>query len=167
MTKPLREIALELLKSTACPRDKLPYTDEFDRLHKRARDAGGQCTKFELMQLFFAIAKRGGFAGRKSELSAPEMDLPQTVFIGRWLGDRLAARDSLTYSQEFKSKYLNYLHVFGYQINKNEFWLSIDGVAKKTKGSDWRSKLLKAQESALIAVEIYNKPLVNSRQRIL
>lgn len=156
----LTRIATELLKDTAYPRDKLPYTPEFDRLHQQCIGKGVQCTKFELMQKIFNVAKRGGFGGRKSDLSPPELSLPQIIYVGRWLGDRLTARNSLPYSQEFESRYLDYKKSFSIEITQSEFWLSIDGIAKRARGEEWRSQLVKAQEAALLAVEIYNKPLV-------
>ncbi|HEV7297872.1 MAG TPA: DUF3644 domain-containing protein [Tepidisphaeraceae bacterium] len=156
----LTRLATELLKETEFPRDKLPYTTEFDRLYQKCAVKGVQCTKFELMQRIFNVAKRGGFGGRTSTLIPPEMSLAQIVYIGRWLGDRLPARNSLPYSQEFESRYTDYKKIFGVEITQSEFWLSIDTIAKKARGEEWRSQLNKAQESALLAVEIYNKPLV-------
>lgn len=156
----LTTVATQLLKETHYPRDTLPYTAEFDRLHQRCLNEGVDCSKFELMQRFFTIAKRGGFAGRRSHLSTPKMSVPQIVYIGRWLGDRLPARNSLPYSQEFESRYPHYKDVFKLDITHSEFWLTIDSIAKKSHGDEWRSQLRKAQESALLAVEIYNKPLV-------
>jgi hypothetical protein len=156
----LTGIATKLLKDTDWPRDKLPYTAEFDRLHGKCLSAGVQCTKFELMQKIFSVAKRGGFGGRKSDLKPPDLSLPQIVYVGRWLGDRLPARNSLPYSQEFESRYIDYKKSFKTEISQSEFWLSIDSIAKRARGEEWRLQLKKAQESALLAVEIYNKPLV-------
>lgn len=108
----------------------------------------------------FNVAKRGGFGGRKSNLTSPELSLPQIVYVGRWLGDRLPARNSLPYSQEFEARYLDYKRSFNIEITQSEFWLAIDSIGKRARGDEWRSQLVKAQESALLAVEIYNKPLV-------
>src|SRR5687768_8023962 len=96
-----RKLAQRLLKSTKEPRDKLPYTEEFDRLYVAYCNEAAKVSRHDLMQEFFNIAKKGGFAGRTSERTAPELTIPQAVFVGKRLGRRLAARDSFVYTSEF------------------------------------------------------------------
>jgi hypothetical protein len=155
-----QDVARRLLQDTSFPRDKLPYTDEFERLYAKAVSADLRVSKFKLMQLFFQVAKQGGLGGRKSSVKPPQVSLPQAVFVGRWLGGRLARRDSLPYSQEFEPKYEEFCRRFGVSWSKSEFWLAIDAIAKKARGAEWREQLQKSQESALLGVEVYNKPLV-------
>ena len=52
-----REVAGDLLKSSAEPRDRLPYTPEFDRLHGIYCQRAGSVSKQHLMQAFFNLAK--------------------------------------------------------------------------------------------------------------
>lgn len=96
MTKTIdRSFAQYLLKTTKEPRDKLPYSGEFDRLHKTYCKEKGKVGKYELMQEFFNLAKKGGYSGRRSDRVAPDLTIAQAVFIGRRLGGRLSARGSL------------------------------------------------------------------------
>jgi hypothetical protein len=157
------KVAKRLLKSTKEPRDKLPYTAEFDRLHSEYCNTVGEITKHDLMQAFFNLAKKGGFAGRESERPAPDLTIQQSVFIGKRLGRRLSARGSLVYTDELKALRDDFNAKFGTALSMADFWLALDGLAKKAKGQEWRAQLGKARESACLAVEVYNKPLVTFR----
>jgi len=158
-----RQTVERLLKSTKYPRDKLPYTEEFDRLHKAYYEQAGKVSKHDLMQEFFNLAKKGGFAGRKSDREAPDLNIQQAVFIGKRLGRRLPARGSLVYTDEFKTLCNDFNTRFGTKISLADFWLAVDGLAKKAKGDEWAAQLNKARESACLAVEVHNKPLVTFR----
>jgi len=158
-----RNVAQRLLKSTKEPRDKLPYTDEFDRLHKVYCNEAGNASKHDLMQEFFNLAKKGGFSGRTSERSAPEWTIPQAVFVGKRLARRLAARDSLVYTSDFEALCTSFNAKFRASHSLADFWLIVDGLAKKAKGDEWPAQLQKAKEAACLAVEVYNKPLVTFR----
>lgn len=89
-----RRMVERLLRSTKEPRDKLPYTEEFDRLHNAYCEQVGKVSKHDLMQAFFNLAKKGGFGGRESNRQSPDLTIQQSVFIGKRLGRRLAARSS-------------------------------------------------------------------------
>jgi hypothetical protein len=156
-------VAKLLLKSTKEPRDKLPYTDEFERLHRAYCSKAGSVGKHELMREFFNLAKKGGFAGRTSEREAPDLTIEQAVFIGRRLGQRLPARASLVYTEELQKLRDDFSGKFGVAVSMADFWLAVDGLAKKAKGDEWVSQLRKAREAACLAVEVYNKPLVTFR----
>lgn len=158
-----RKVAQRLLQSTKEPRDKLPYTDEFDRLHTAYCDQAGKVSKHDLMQEFFNIAKKGGYAGRTSERTAPTLSIPQAVFVGKRLGRRLPARDSFVYTSDFDSLHKEFNAKFGTAHTAADFWLIVDGLAKKAKGDEWPAQLQKAREAACLAVEVYNKPLVTFR----
>jgi hypothetical protein len=157
------KLAGELLRVTAEPRDKLPYTAEFDRLHKMYCDQTGDVSKHDLMQVFFNLAKKGGFAGRSSDRTTPELTMQQAVFIGRRLGRRLPARGSLVYTDEFETFNKDFNAKFAVGLGLGDFWLAVDGIAKKAKGDEWAVQLRKARESACLAVEVHNKPLVTFR----
>lgn len=158
-----RKAAARLLKSTKEPRDKLPYTEEFDRLHKEYCDEVDEVSKHDLMQEFFNLAKKGGFAGRISDREAPNLTIQQAVFIGKRLGQRLPARGSLVYTNDFDTLCMAYNAKFRTRLTLADFWLAVDGLAKKAKGKEWPAQLRKARESACLAVEIHNKPLVTFR----
>ena len=158
-----QQLAKKLLKSTRVPRDKLPYTEDFNKLHQQYCEQADKVSKHDLMQAFFALAKKGGFAGRSSDRTAPDITIPQEVFIGRHIGQRLPARASLVYTDELKVIHTAFNAKFDANLNLADFWLTVDGLAKKAKGNEWKSQLLKARESACLAVEIYNKPLVTFR----
>lgn len=158
-----RRMAERLLRSTKEPRDKLPYTEEFDRLYKAYCEQVGKVSKHDLMQAFFNLAKKGGFGGRESNRQSPDLTIPQSVFIGKRLGRRLAARGSLVYTDEFKALRDDFNAKFGTTLSMADFWLAVDGLAKKAKGDEWPAQLNKARESACLAVEVYNKPLVTFR----
>lgn len=158
-----RKVATKLLKSTKVPRDKLPYTEEFDRLYKAYCDEAGKVSKHDLMQEFFNLAKKGGFAGRKSDREAPDLTIQQAVFVGKRLARRLPARGSLVYTDEFKTLCDDFNAKFGTTLSLADLWLAVDGLAKKAKGEEWPAQLNKARESACLAVEVHNKPLVTFR----
>ncbi len=155
--------AAALLKSSTEPRDKLPYTTEFDRLHNAYCARAGSVSKYDLMQAFFNLAKKGGFAGRTSDRKAPELNIRQAAFIGKRLGRRLPARGSLVYTDEFRSLCDDFNAKFGAALSMADFWLAVDGLAKRAKGDEWIAQIQKAREAACLAVEIYNKPLVTFR----
>ena len=157
------ELAKQLLKSTKEPRDKLPYTKSFDRLYQQYCKQAGEASKHDLMQEFFNLAKKGGFAGRSSDRTAPDITIPQAVFIGRRLRRRLPARASLVYTEEFEAIRDDFNAKFSAGLSLADFWLAVDGLAKKAKGDEWTAQLRKARESACLAVEVYNKPLVTFR----
>lgn len=158
-----RKEAARQLRSTKEPRDKLPYTTEFDRLHEAYCEHVGAISKHQLMQEFFNLGKKGGFAGRTSDHKAPDLTIQQAVFIGKRLGRRLPARGSLVYTDEFESMSADFNAKFHTAFSKADFWLAVDGLAKKAKGDEWPAQLQKARESACLAVEIHNKPLVTFR----
>jgi hypothetical protein len=158
-----RKLAQRFLKSTKEPRDKLPYTEEFDRLYTSYCAEATKVSKHDLMLEFFNIAKKGGFAGRTSDRTAPDLTIPQAVFVGKRLGRRLAARDSIVYTSEFDALHKDFNAKFGTAHSAADFWLIIDGLAKKAKGDEWPAQLQKAREAACLAVEVYNKPLVTFR----
>lgn len=158
-----RKVAERLLRSTNEPRDKLPYTGEFDRLHTAYCEQASPVGKHDLMQEFFNLAKRGGFAGRTSDREAPELTIQQAVFIGKRLGRRLAARGSLVYTDEFKTLCNDFNAKFRTTLSMAGFWLAVDGLAKRAKHDEWSAQLNKARESACLAVEVHNKPLVTFR----
>lgn len=150
-----------LLNETNEPRDALPYTQELKKLLSLYNATSpSPIDEASLMHAILSVAKRGGFGGgRRSNRSGPAINTRKRVFIGRWLGSRLAARASVLYTQEFDNKFQEYIAKFD-PLTKSEFWRIVDRVAKATKGEDWRSLLSKAKESACLAVETYNKPLV-------
>ncbi len=158
-----RSVATRLLKSTKVPRDKLPYTEGFDRLHEQYGEQVGRVSKHALMQEFFNLAKKGGYAGRTSERTAPELTIPQAVFIGKRLGRNLPARGGLVYTDEFETLCKEFNEAFTTTYGLDDFWLIVDGLAKKAKGGEWPGQLAKAREAACLAVEIYNKPMVTFR----
>lgn len=158
-----RKIVERLLKSTTEPRDKLPYTEEFDRLYKTYCEQAGRINKHDLMQEFFNLAKKGGFAGRTSDRDAPDLSIAQAVFIGKRLGQRLPARDGMVYTDEIANLCTDFNAEFGTEFSLADFWLAVDGLAKKVKGEEWPAQIQKAREAACLAVEVYNKPLVTFR----
>lgn len=133
-----RNVAERLLKSTKEPRDKLPYTEEFDRLHKAYCEQADKISKHDLIQEFFNLAKKGGFAGRASERETPDLTIPQAVFIGKRLGRRLPARGSLVYTDDLSNLCADFNTEFGTTMNLADFWLVVDGLAKKAKGEAGR-----------------------------
>lgn len=156
-------VAEKLLRTTSEPRDKLPYTEEFDRLHKAYCDQAETVSKHDLMQAFFNLAKKGGYAGRSSDRRAPDLTMQQAVFIGRRLSRRLSGRAALVYTDEFETLGRDFNTKFGLAWQLDQLWLAVDGLAKKAKGDEWKMQLQKATEAACLAVEIHNKPLVTFR----
>ncbi len=152
-----------LVKETEEPRDALPYSSDFERLHALYGErSGSRISKSTLMQAFFRIGKKGGVSGRRATVHAPKVGQKETVFVGKQVGEKLAARASLVYTVEFDAFYEEYSKRFG-KLSKLEFWLLLDKVAKKAKGEEWKLQLRKARESACLAVELYNKPLSTFR----
>ena len=122
-----------------------------------------KATKHDLMQAFFSLAKKGGYAGRSSERISPELTTPQVIFIGRQLGTRLPARGSLVYTEAFEGFGRDFNAKFQAGWSLSDFWLAVDGLAKRARGNEWPTLLCKAREAACLAVEVHNKPLVTFR----
>jgi hypothetical protein len=106
------------------------------------------------------LRKQGGWGGRKRGSRAPTLTVTQSDLLRKLLGDRLGKRDGLVYTQEFAKLRDNFNRQAGLNLSRHDFWRALSSMSKKTMGKEVKTHLQKARESACLAVEIYNKPLV-------
>lgn len=163
MTEINENIIISLLKISTVARDALPYTPEFDQLHDLLR------TKYNISasknQLWLAIlrtCKKGGCDGKsKGQVVVKILNPQQTVLWG--IVQNFSNCDKLPYTREFDEFRTSFNTQTGLKLNQHEFWRLISKVRKGRITKEVEAHLNKAKESACLAVEIYNKPLVSFR----
>ena len=126
-----------LLVESPIPRDKLPYTDEFDRL-KKVYQTKMKVTvsDHEFWTLLSKIGKYGGAGGQDGRKKAPDtrkLTEDEKLEIRRLFPEGIGHRDNLPYTPEFDDLYRRFTQRIHAKFTKHEFWRATSHVAKLSR----------------------------------
>lgn len=127
----------QLLRSAKFPRDKLPYTAEFDRLKRRFESRFRRdISETDFWRLLARVGKRGGFARsarRRRSPPTPSLSTEQQLELLRLLPDGIGNRDQLPYTEEFDDLHRRFSRLTHTRLDKHEFWRAVCRVGKRSR----------------------------------
>ena len=136
-----KNVVEKLLSATSTPRDALPYTNEFDDLFASfKKSTERKLQKYEFWRMLSSVAKSGkgkvnpgaGKERKRKRVSSPDLSIEQQLEILRQFPEGIGGRDRLPYTPEFEKLHNQFIKLSGLSLNRNEYWLSILAVAKKS-----------------------------------
>lgn len=159
------DAARQLLKQTEHTRDALPYTDEFDRLFDQFVSlTGGEPTRHQFWRTLSAVAKKGGWKGRKRGEPAPPLTHQQADKLRRLVAGRLGKRDGLPYSDMFDRLRGQFNSVAKLSLTEREFWRAVSHLGKQPLRPDVDRLLSQSVDSLTLGVDQFNRTAERGRQ---
>ena len=157
------DIIKKILKTTTVSRDALPYTEVFESLYEQFKiETDQSISRHNVWLEILRVCKKGGQKGKVHGISPPIISNPQQTLL--WdVVKKISDCDNLPYSTDFISLYDTFKKRAGFELSKHEFWRLVSNHRKGIIRDEMNLHLEKSKESACLAVEVYNKPLVKFR----
>jgi hypothetical protein len=133
----IKKAVQRLLIESPIPRDKLPYTEEFDRLKSNyAADMKVQLSEHDFWILVSKIGKYGGAGGKDGKKVAPKtrkFSADEQREIRRLFPEGIGFRDNLPYTPQFDDLHRRFSQLTHTKTTKHEFWRLTSHVAKLSR----------------------------------
>lgn len=148
-----------LLRATESTRDALPYTDEFDELHRQYRLSTHQeLSPHEFWRKLSAAAKQGGGRGKKRGQPAPTLTHQQLDKLRPLVTGKLGSRDSLPYTDDFERIHAEFNRVTKLSLSRHELWRTIGNLGKRPSSPIVTSLFQQGIDSLVLGIEHFNRP---------
>jgi hypothetical protein len=129
-----KELGRNLLRQATYPRDALPYTPEFDRLHKSYADSGlPPLDRHTFWGLLCRAGKEGGAGNKTKAPPAPSLTVDDGFEILRLCPEGIGSRDRLPYTTEFDDMLKRFAEHTGRSMNPRDFWRVLSRLGKRSR----------------------------------
>jgi len=133
-TPEVKALVEELLRKSKFARDKLPYTEEFDRLKSEyTQRLNCVISDADFWKALSSIGKGGGIGkagGRRTSPSTESLSQTQQLEILRLLPEGVGSRDQLPYTPLFDELHRRFSQLTHTSLSKHSFWRGLSRVAK-------------------------------------
>ncbi|WP_417749866.1 DUF3644 domain-containing protein [Rosistilla oblonga] len=154
-----KELIQGLLRATESPRDALPYTNEFDELHRQYRvSTAQQISEHEFWRKLSGAAKQGGGRKKKRGQAPPTLTHQQLDKLRRLVTEKLGSRDSLPYTDEFDRVHLEFNTITKQNLTKHQLWRTIGNLGKRSTSPIVTSLFKQGVDSLVLGIEHFNRP---------
>lgn len=126
-----RAWAIKALQDSTLAADSLPYTPEFDAIHKRFQ--AEHLEPWELPQfwkLLLAVRKRGLGRQERERVDGPDLTLKQRARLRELMPISRGEVDRLPYTSGFDDLYAEFKKFLSADISKRDVWLACLRLAK-------------------------------------
>ncbi len=149
----------EVLETTDSARDALPYTEEFDRLHKQfCERTSRDDSQAEFWRYASNLEKKGGWSGRQRGSPAPDLTIQQSDILRGLFKGKLGQRDSLVYTKFFDEIHADLNKRTGLSLSRHDLWRAICNLGKRSLKPEVKALFDRSLASLLLAIEHFNRP---------
>lgn len=148
-----------LLRATESTRDALPYTEEFDELHRQyGLSSDQQLSKHEFWRELSAAAKQGGGRGKKRGQPAPTLTHQHLDKLRPLVTGKLGSRDSLPYTDDFERIHAEFNRVAKLNLSRHQLWRTIGNLGKRSSSPIVTALFQQGIDSLVLGIEHFNRP---------
>ncbi len=148
-----------LLHAAESTRDALPYTDEFDDLHRQyCSGTDDEIPKHDFWRKLSAAAKQGGGKGKKRGQSPPALTHQQLDKLRPLITGKLGSRDSLPYTEDFERIHREFNTTAKSKLTQHQVWRTVGNLGKRPANPTVQALFQQAIDSLVLGIEHFNRP---------